>query len=151
MLGQFGKHTSLPTEDKGKTGKEAVPLMHSELQSPANVYNTPIIVTPTNTQENHTGYVITGARQKLNLGKCAKHNINIVREEVWLHTSVLKKYTQRVTLEPQLIRGWGNQNYPPHKGAPYGIRQAKVVITNHPLAELMQKLALGKGLIRSYC
>ena len=46
--------------------------------------------------EQGTGLVLTGTKQKVKSDKYAKCNANLIQKECWPHISVLKKYTQRV-------------------------------------------------------
>ena len=68
------------------------------MQGLANQSSALIIVAPSTLQDT-TGYVITGGKQKVKSGKYAKHNVNIVQEEVWPHLSVLKKYAKRTSFD----------------------------------------------------
>ena len=71
----------------------------NNLQRLADVNNAPIIVALSVMHDNNTGYVITGSRQKIKSGKFAKHNVNLVQEELWPQLSVLKKYTKCTTFD----------------------------------------------------
>ena len=92
--GNRHRHWNPPTADKywqevlqNDSGKNT-----GNLQLLANNSNASIIVAPSVLHDNNTRYAITGSKQKLKSGKFIKHNINIVREELWPHLSVLKRY-----------------------------------------------------------